>query len=101
MKVFMYLKICLSKILSDIRAECNEYVINGVRYIVSSHFEETKITMKERFADCYTVPIVEVLYGSMSIILILTSSTLCVPITKEEEEPVRVHTMSGQILWNR
>ena len=48
MKVFIYLKICLLKILSDIRAECNEYVINGVRYIVSSRFEETKITMKER-----------------------------------------------------
>ena len=48
MKIFKYLKICLLKILSDIRAEANEYVINGVRYIVSSRFEETKITMKER-----------------------------------------------------
>ena len=48
MKIFKYLKICLLCILNDIRAECNEYVINGVRYIVSSRFEETKITMKER-----------------------------------------------------
>ena len=50
MKIFKYFKICLLCILNDIRAECNEYVINGVRYIVSSRFEETKITMKERIS---------------------------------------------------
>ena len=58
MKVFMYLKICLLKILSDIRAECNEYVINGVKYIVGSSFITSKVknppTITDRFKRIVT-----------------------------------------------
>ena len=48
--------------------------------------------------DCYTVPIAEVPYGSMSIIRILTSSISCVLIIKVAEVLVKAHIMSEPIL---
>ena len=54
-----YLKLKFHEIIGDTRGElrtsetdANEYVINGVRYIVSTRFSKTKNkTMKEKLSD--------------------------------------------------
>ena len=54
-----YLKLKFHEIIGDTRGElrtsetdANEYVINGVRYIVSTRFTETENkTMKEKLSD--------------------------------------------------
>ena len=59
MRFWKLLKLKLHEIIEDTRgelrtseADANEYVINGVRYIVSSRFSETENkTMKEKLSD--------------------------------------------------
>ena len=59
MRFWKLLKLKFYEIIEDTRgelrtseADANEYVINGVRYIVSSRFSETENkTMKEKLSD--------------------------------------------------
>ena len=62
MRFWQIIKSKFNEIIGNIRAELrmgkntdscdNEYVINGVRYLVSSHFSETENkTMKEKLSE--------------------------------------------------